>query len=67
MIVGDHGGRAAGPAPDAGLVADPDAASGTGLILFPQRGSLPAVWAGPVPPGGLEPADVAALLQAVRP
>ena len=40
---------------------------GTGLILFPQPGSLPAVWAGPVPAGGLEPGEVAALLAAVRP
>jgi hypothetical protein len=39
----------------------------TGLILFPQPGSLPAAWAGPVPPGGLEPGDVAALQSAVRP
>ena len=40
---------------------------GTALILFPQPGSLPAAWAGPVPAGGLEPGDVAALLAAVRP
>ena len=40
---------------------------GTALILFPQPGSLPAAWAGPVPAGGLEPAEVAALQAAVRP
>src|ERR1700683_2235171 len=46
-----------GPAGNPGpwLVADPDVTSGTGLILFPQPGALPAVWAGPVPGGGLEP------------
>jgi len=48
------------------LVADPDAASGTGLILFPRPGALPAVWAGPVPAAGLRPDDAAALLAAVR-
>lgn len=47
------------------LVADP-AAGGTGLILFPRTDSLPAVWVGPVPAAGLEPADVAALLAAAR-
>ena len=63
-----------------GLPADPTVAAagpllvtaspltpGTGLILFPQPGSLPAAWAGPVPAGGLEPGEVAALLAAVRP
>ena len=35
---------------------------GTGLILFPRAGALPAAWAGPVPGGGLEPGDAAALL-----
>ena len=54
---------AAGPV----LVADPAAASGTGLILFPRAGALPAVWAGPVPAAGLQPDDVAALLAAVPP
>ncbi len=49
------------------LVADPGPTSGTGLILFPRAGALPAVWAGPVPDGGLEPGDAAALLRAVRP
>ena len=29
---------------------------GTALILFPQPGSLPAAWAGPVPAGGWSPA-----------
>ncbi|MGH3068048.1 MAG: alpha-galactosidase [Streptosporangiaceae bacterium] len=49
------------------LVTASDITAGTGLILFPQPGSLPAAWAGPVPAGGLEPGDVAALLAAVRP
>ena len=48
------------------LVADPDAA-GTGLILFPQADSLPAVLAGPLPASGLAPEDAAGLLAAVRP
>ena len=56
---------AAGPRPV--LVAHPDAASGTGLILFPRTGALPAVWAGPVRAAGLEPDDAAALLAAARP
>jgi alpha-galactosidase len=56
---------AAGPRPL--LVADPDAASGTGLILFPRADALPAVWVGPVPADGLQPDDAAALLAAVRP
>lgn len=47
------------------LAADP-AATGTGLILFPRPGSLPAAWVGPVS-AGLEPGDAAALLAAVRP
>ena len=49
------------------LVARPDAASGTGLILFPRPDALPAAWAGPVPAAGLEPDDAAALLAALRP
>jgi alpha-galactosidase len=53
------------------LIADPDTASGTGLILFPQTDSLPAAWAGPLPadtgPAGLEPDDAATLLAAARP
>jgi alpha-galactosidase len=49
------------------LVAGSGMRAGTGLILFPRPGSLPAVWAGPVPAGGLEPADVAALLAAAGP
>lgn len=59
------GGEAADRGPR--LVTDPDVTSGTGLILFPRAGALPAAWAGPVPAGGLEPGDAAALLQAVRP
>jgi len=55
---------AARPAPL--LVADPDAAPGTGLILFPRAGTLPVVWVGPVPAAGLRPDDAAALLAAVR-
>ena len=38
----------------AALVAEP-AAEGTGLILFPRTGSLPAAWVGPVTATGLEP------------
>jgi alpha-galactosidase len=49
------------------LVADPDAASGTGLILFPRAGALPAAWVGPVPGAGLRPDDAAALLAPARP
>ena len=56
--------------PDPGpalLVADPDAPAATGLVLMPRPGTLPAAWAGPVPAGGLDPADAAALLAAARP
>jgi len=56
---------AAGPVPL--LVADPDTASGTGLILFPRAAALPAVWAGPRPAAGLRPEDAAALLAPTRP
>ncbi len=49
------------------LVAEPGAPGGTGLILFPRPASLPAVWAGPVPARGLDPADAAALLAAAGP
>jgi len=78
VTVGDEvRARRASPAPErpaepgaAGLrpvlVADPDVASGTGLILFPRTDSLPAAWAGPVP-AGLEPGDAATLLAAARP
>jgi alpha-galactosidase len=55
--------RPAGPL----LIAGPGTPSGTGLVLFPRPGSLPAVWAGPVPAAGLDPADVAALLAVARP
>ena len=58
-------GEARDPGP--WLVADPDVRSGTGLVLFPRAAALLAAWAGPVPHGGLEPGDAAALLQAVRP
>jgi alpha-galactosidase len=56
--------RPATPADGPLLVADPGPPDGTGLILFPRAGSLPAVWAGPVPVGGLDPADATALLAA---
>jgi hypothetical protein len=49
------------------LITTSPLTAGTGLILFPQPGSLLAAWAGPVPAGGLEPGDVAALQAAVRP
>ena len=49
------------------LVAESGTPGGTGLILFPRPGSLPAVWAGPVSARGLDPADAAALLAAARP
>ena len=45
----DRGGRQAGRDMDGVrplLVAGPDAAPGTGLILFPGAGALPAVWVG---------------------
>jgi alpha-galactosidase len=46
------------------LVADPEAASGTGLVQISRPGALPAVWVGPLA-AGLGPDDVAALLAAV--
>jgi alpha-galactosidase len=49
------------------LITNSQITPATALILFPQPESLPAVWAGPVPAGGLEPDDVAVLLAAVRP
>src|SRR5215472_6316835 len=49
------------------LLAHPDDPPGTGLILFPQAGALPAVWVGALPAAGLDPDDAAALLAAVRP
>ena len=66
---GSRDGTAGGEAADSGpwLVADPEGTTGTGLILFPQPGALPAVWAGPVSAGGLDPGEVAALQAAVRP
>ena len=75
MTVGDdvHTYSGAAPADQSAagtrplLVTYPDAASRTGLILFPRAGALPAAWAGPVPAAGLEPEDVAALLAAARP
>lgn len=48
-------------------ITQQDGPPGTGLILFPQAGSLPAAWVGPLPATGLDPADVAALLAAVPP
>jgi alpha-galactosidase len=75
MTAGDDGragpsGRPADPAVAAArplLVTASPLTPGTALILFPRPGSLPAAWAGPVPAGGLEPGDVAALLAAARP
>jgi alpha-galactosidase len=49
------------------VVADPGAAAGTGLILFPQAGHLPAAWAGPAAAALSRPQDVGALLAAARP
>jgi alpha-galactosidase len=49
------------------VVADPEAALGTALILFPQADALPAAWAGPAAIALSRPEDVAALLAAVRP
>src|SRR5579859_2274353 len=53
--------------PDGPLSIAADAPASTGLILFPRPGSLPAVWAGPLPAAGLDPADLASLLAAARP
>jgi alpha-galactosidase len=66
MTAGDHavaGSRESDPF----LVAQPDGASRTGLILFPRPGALPAAWAGPVPVMGIDPADAARLLGAGQP
>jgi len=49
------------------LVTEPGTPGGTGLILLPRPGTLPAVWTGPVPAAGLEPGDAAALLAAAGP
>jgi alpha-galactosidase len=49
------------------VVADTEAARGTGLILFPRADDLPAAWVGPAAAGLARPRDVAALLAAVRP
>src|SRR5258708_24259471 len=49
------------------LIARPGGQPGTGVVLFPRTGALPAAWAGPVPAVGLDPDDVAALLAAVQP
>ena len=57
--------RAAGSAPL--LVAGPDTAWGTALILFPRTAALPAVWTGPLSGAGLRPDDAAALLASARP
>ena len=56
-----------GAAADAASPGGP-AAAGTALILIPQADGLPAAWACPLPEGGgLDPADAAALLAAMRP
>jgi alpha-galactosidase len=72
VAVGDDVRARSGGSPANQVAAEPGpllvtgpAAVGTGLILFPRPDSLPAVWAGPVPAGGLEPGDAAALLAAV--
>jgi alpha-galactosidase len=49
------------------VVAGPGAACGTGLILFPQTGALPAAWVGPAAVAVSRPEDIAALLAAARP
>jgi alpha-galactosidase len=49
------------------VVADPEAACGTGLILFPQADALPAAWVGLAAVALSRPEDVAALLAAARP
>jgi alpha-galactosidase len=49
------------------LLASAADSGGTALILIPQPGALPAAWACALPEGGLDPADAAALLAAVRP
>ena len=73
MTAGDKAHTADAPAeqdaaaPRPLLVARPDTAPGTALILFPRAGALPAVWVGPVPAAGIDPDDAAALLAAVRP
>jgi alpha-galactosidase len=69
-VAGDAGPRptAASPAePGSFLIARPDGASRTGLILFPRPGALPAAWAGAVPVTGIDPGDAARLLGAGRP
>ena len=73
MTLGDDvqaqaGPLRAGPGTAAPLVvADHETACGTGLILFPQAGALPAAWAGPAAVALSGAEDVAALLAAVRP
>ena len=56
MTAGDRA-RAGGPAPDPEvppfLVAR--AVPGTGLIVFPRPGAIPATWAGPRPGPGYDP------------
>ena len=54
-----------GGSPAPFLVAGPGGA-GTGLVVFPRTGLLPAVWAGPVRPG-FDPGDVGPLTAAARP
>ena len=63
---------AASPSAASPSAASPSAggpkAAGTALILIPQPDGLPAAWACPLPEGGgLDPADAAALLAAMRP
>src|SRR6516164_8136972 len=59
---------AASPAqPGPFLIAQPDGASRTGLIVFPRPDALPAAWAGAVPVTGIDPEDAARLLGPGRP
>ncbi len=76
MTTGEHArADAAGPWPAAAspaepgpfLIAQPDAASRTGLIVFPRPDALPAAWAGAVPVMGIDPGDAARLLRLGRP
>jgi alpha-galactosidase len=76
MTDGDHAcGGPAGPRPTAAspadlgpfLIAQPDGASRTGLIIFPRPDGIPAAWAGAVPVTGIDPGDAARLLGPGRP
>lgn len=67
-VQAEAGQAEAGPGPAAPLVvADPEEARGTALILFPHADALPAAWVGPAAVALSRPQDIAALLAAVRP